>query len=57
MKKIHFNRWVQTYTKFSLKHFKKKTLLCIKRIFKKYITDKINVRKGPSPIQRHTFAN
>lgn len=59
MKKIHFKRWVQAYTQFSPKYFKKKNkaFLCIKRIFKKYIIDKINFSKGPSPVQKHTCVN
>lgn len=56
MKKIHFKRWVQTYTKFSLTRLQKKDLFLYQKNLKKN-TSWINFSKGPTPIQKHTFAN
>lgn len=57
MKKTHFKSWVQTYTTLSRNNQKTKSLLCIKTMCSTYIRDKTNFSKGPSPVQRHTFAN
>lgn len=55
-KKTQFKGPLRLHAKFSLKTSqnknKNKTLLCTKRIFKKYTMGKINFSKGPSPLQR-----